>query len=30
VNQGYEDLVAGKNIRGVITYDTAPLEGAPA
>jgi alcohol dehydrogenase (nicotinoprotein) len=30
VNQGYEDLVSGKNIRGVITYDTAPLEGAPA
>jgi NDMA-dependent alcohol dehydrogenase len=30
VNQGYEDLVAGKNIRGVIKYDTPPLEGAPA
>ncbi len=30
VNQGYEDLVAGKNIRGVIVYDTPPLEGAPA
>jgi S-(hydroxymethyl)glutathione dehydrogenase/alcohol dehydrogenase len=30
VNQGYEDLEAGKNIRGVIKYDTAPLEGAPA
>jgi len=25
VNQGYDDLVAGKNIRGVIKYDTAPL-----
>jgi S-(hydroxymethyl)glutathione dehydrogenase/alcohol dehydrogenase len=30
VNQGYEDLVNGKNIRGVIIYDTPPLEGAPA
>jgi Zn-dependent alcohol dehydrogenase len=30
VNQGYEDLVAGKNIRGVIRFDTKPLEGAPA
>jgi NDMA-dependent alcohol dehydrogenase len=30
VNQGYQDLVDGKNIRGVIRYDTAPLEGAPA
>jgi S-(hydroxymethyl)glutathione dehydrogenase/alcohol dehydrogenase len=30
VNQGYEDLVAGKNIRGVIRFDTPPLEGAPA
>ena len=30
VNQGYEDLVNGKNIRGVIVYDTPPLEGAPA
>jgi S-(hydroxymethyl)glutathione dehydrogenase/alcohol dehydrogenase len=30
VNQGYEDLVAGKNIRGVIKFDTPPLEGAPA
>ena len=28
VNEGYEDLVAGKNIRGVIKYDTQPLEGA--
>jgi S-(hydroxymethyl)glutathione dehydrogenase/alcohol dehydrogenase len=26
VNQGYEDLVAGKNIRGIIKYDTAPLD----
>jgi len=25
VNEGYDDLVAGKNIRGVIKYDTAPL-----
>lgn len=25
VNQGYDDLVAGKNIRGVIKYDTAAL-----
>jgi S-(hydroxymethyl)glutathione dehydrogenase/alcohol dehydrogenase len=30
VNQGYQDLEDGKNIRGVIRYDTAPLEGAPA
>jgi S-(hydroxymethyl)glutathione dehydrogenase/alcohol dehydrogenase len=30
VNQGYDDLISGKNIRGVITYDTAPLEGASA
>jgi S-(hydroxymethyl)glutathione dehydrogenase/alcohol dehydrogenase len=30
VNQGYQDLIDGKNIRGVILYDTAPLEGAPA
>jgi alcohol dehydrogenase (nicotinoprotein) len=30
VNEGYQDLVDGKNIRGVIRYDTAPLEGAPA
>ena len=30
VNQGYQDLEDGKNIRGVITFDTAPLEGAPA
>ncbi|SFL57827.1 NDMA-dependent alcohol dehydrogenase [Geodermatophilus ruber] len=30
VNEGYEDLIAGKNIRGVIRYDTPPLEGAPA
>jgi NDMA-dependent alcohol dehydrogenase len=30
VNKGYEDLEAGKNIRGVIKYDTAPLEGASA
>lgn len=25
VNEGYDDLVAGKNIRGVIKYETAPL-----
>ena len=30
VNEGYQDLEDGKNIRGVIKYDTAPLEGAPA
>jgi alcohol dehydrogenase (nicotinoprotein) len=30
VNEGYQDLIDGKNIRGVIVYDTAPLEGAPA
>ncbi|KQS66670.1 NDMA-dependent alcohol dehydrogenase [Modestobacter sp. Leaf380] len=30
VNQGYDDLVNGKNIRGVIRFDTAPLEGASA
>ena len=30
VNQGYDDLVNGKNIRGVIRFDTAPLEGATA
>jgi S-(hydroxymethyl)glutathione dehydrogenase/alcohol dehydrogenase len=30
VDQGYEDLVAGRNIRGVVLYDTPPLEGAPA
>jgi S-(hydroxymethyl)glutathione dehydrogenase/alcohol dehydrogenase len=30
VNEGYQDLVDGKNIRGVIVYDTPPLEGAPA
>jgi S-(hydroxymethyl)glutathione dehydrogenase/alcohol dehydrogenase len=30
VNEGYRDLVDGKNIRGVIRYDTPPLEGAPA
>jgi S-(hydroxymethyl)glutathione dehydrogenase/alcohol dehydrogenase len=30
VNEGYQDLVDGKNIRGVIRFDTAPLEGAPA
>ena len=30
VNEGYQDLVDGKNIRGVIRYDTAPLEGATA
>ena len=29
VNEGYEDLIDGKNIRGVIRYDTAPLEDAP-
>ena len=26
----YDDLVNGKNIRGVIRFDTAPLEGASA
>ena len=30
VNQGYTDLVEGKNIRGVVLFDTPPLEGAPA
>ena len=30
VNEGYRDLVEGRNIRGVIVYDTAPLEGAGA
>jgi S-(hydroxymethyl)glutathione dehydrogenase/alcohol dehydrogenase len=30
VNEGYQDLEDGKNIRGVITFDTAPLEAAPA
>jgi alcohol dehydrogenase (nicotinoprotein) len=30
VNEGYQDLVEGRNIRGVIVYDTAPLEGAGA
>jgi S-(hydroxymethyl)glutathione dehydrogenase/alcohol dehydrogenase len=30
VNEGYQDLEDGKNIRGVITFNTAPLEGAPA
>ena len=30
INQGYADLLEGRNIRGVITFDTAPLEGAPA
>ena len=25
VNEGYDDLINGKNIRGVIRYDTAPL-----
>jgi S-(hydroxymethyl)glutathione dehydrogenase/alcohol dehydrogenase len=30
VNEGYQDLEDGKNIRGVIKYDTPPLEGAPA
>jgi S-(hydroxymethyl)glutathione dehydrogenase/alcohol dehydrogenase len=28
VNEGYQDLEDGKNIRGVIVYDTAPLAGA--
>jgi S-(hydroxymethyl)glutathione dehydrogenase/alcohol dehydrogenase len=30
VDQGYEDLVAGKDIRGVVLFDTPPPEGAPA
>jgi S-(hydroxymethyl)glutathione dehydrogenase/alcohol dehydrogenase len=30
VNEGYQDLEDGKNIRGVIVYDTAPLADAAA